>query len=224
MLLTWGIADRWLKAGRPPFSNLYESLVFFGWAVVFIFIYFIARKKIELAKSMWIGAGISLVNLVIVAYASLQYDGIEPLMPALQSNWLTFHVVTCFLSYAAFAFSFVTSIICLVLHSRGQVDRSRLYDQLTYQGIAFGFPFLTIGILSGAIWANEAWGTYWGWDPKEVWSAITWLIYGGYLHFRLIKKLKDFWANVVSIAGFAMVIFTYIGVSYLLPGLHSYAS
>lgn len=221
--LTLYMIMRWREAGRAPFSNLYESLMLFAWCLPAVY-----GGMLVASKSPWKHLGLvsSVVIVVILALASLMDDTISPLMPALQSNWLTVHVFACFVSYAAFAVSFFASAAFLAAavtgRGKGKSEQLRSLDQTAYQAISFGFPFLTFGIISGAIWANQAWGTYWGWDPKEIWSAITWLVYGAYLHMRLVKGYKDKPAATVSVIGFLCVLFTYFGVSYLLPGLHSY--
>ncbi|MCX8012217.1 MAG: c-type cytochrome biogenesis protein CcsB, partial [Desulfobacterota bacterium] len=152
---------------------------------------------------------------------------IQPLVPALQSNWLTYHVITCFLGYAAFAVSFGVSIMFLIkANSKGGIgilpDQAVL-DEINYKAISFGFPMLTLGIITGAVWANYAWGSYWSWDPKETWSLITWLFYAAFLHARYTRGWGGRKTAILSIIGFLAVIFTYFGVNLLLSGLHSYA-
>lgn len=216
------IIVRWVAAGRPPLSNMYESLIIFSWALILIYIVVEVIYKLKV-----LGIFVSILALLILASASGVDSSIKPLMPALQSNWLVVHVLVCFIGYAAFAISFVCSIMYLALHRReaskqGVQSLTASLDTITYKTIAFGFLFLTLGVITGAVWANSAWGRYWGWDPKEVWALITWFIYAFYLHMRVLKgwrKVKGAW---VSILGFLAVIFTYVGVSYLLPGLHSY--
>jgi cytochrome c-type biogenesis protein CcsB len=155
------------------------------------------------------------------------------LRPALQSSWLTYHVTTVMLSYSAFALSFLVSVVYLLKRAGGGNEgRARLLkalpsletlDVFNYQIVAIGFPLLTIGIFTGAVWAATAWGRPWAFDPKETWSAITWLVYGVFLHTRLLGNWEGTRSAVVGVIGFAAVLFTYLGVNYLLPGLHSYA-
>jgi cytochrome c-type biogenesis protein CcsB len=160
-------------------------------------------------------------------------DEIEPLIPALQSNWLTYHVLTCFLSYAAFAVSFGASIAFLLKKRKGEIREEEtgetgilpaatLLDEVIYKANAVGFLLLGIGIITGAVWANYAWGSYWSWDPKETWSLITWFIYAIFLHARLTRGWRGTRTAVLSIIGFCGVIFTFLGVNYVLSGLHSY--
>jgi len=229
---TAGIGMRWIESyqmgyGHAPFSNMYESLVFFSWTVaaLYIFVEFKYRERI-------IGVFATPLIFLAIAYASLSpniADKITPLIPALKSNWLIGHVITCFLGYAGFAVGFGFSIMYLIKPSGNGSNTllSRLpsldiIDELTYQMIVFGFLFLTIGIITGAVWANSAWGTYWSWDPKETWSLITWFIYATLLHLRMMRGWHGKNIAWVSILGFMAVLFTYFGVN-LLPGLHSYA-
>ena len=141
------------------------------------------------------------------------------------SNWLLAHVGVAIVAYGIFAFSFGTAILYLVkdrFKAKWLPAKDKL-DELTYQLIAFAFPFMILVIVTGAIWAEQAWGTYWSWDPKETWSLITTLIYLGYLHARLVMGWKGKVAAWFAVVGFLAVIFTYLGVSFLLSGLHSYA-
>jgi len=172
------------------------------------------------------------LSFLALAYASLSpniTDRIQPLIPALKSNWLIAHVITCFIGYAAFALSFGISLMYLIKQREKKGDSrfvglfpesSNLYE-VNYQLIMLGFLFLSIGIITGAVWANSAWGRYWGWDPKETWSLITWFIYATLLHARRTRGWEGKRIVYLSILGFVAVLFTYFGVNYL-PGLHSY--
>jgi cytochrome c-type biogenesis protein CcsB len=222
VLQTVYIGMRWAAAGRAPFSNMFESLVLFSWACVVIYLFVQRRARMPL-----LGAAASLLGALSLASASTFFGSeIRPLMPALQSNWLTVHVFTCFLGYGGFAVSFLSSVAFLVLSRAGSKATQESRDTLETtmaQTISFGFLFLTIGIITGAVWANSAWGTYWSWDPKETWSLITWFIYAAFLHCRFMRGWRGKRAAWVSIIGFISVLFTYIGVNFLLSGLHSYA-
>ena len=152
-------------------------------------------------------------------------------MPALKSNWLIAHVIACFIGYAAFAIAFGISIMYL-MRQRESSSQSRLLDRfpkanvlddLTHQMVMFGFLFLSAGIITGAVWANSAWGRYWGWDPKETWSLITWFVYATLLHAKMMRGWHGRRIAYLSIIGFGAVLFTYFGVN-LLPGLHSYGA
>lgn len=204
---------RWRLALRPPLSNMFESLVVFAWAIAVALIFTDLKYKIKVVNALT-----ALIGLLALGYASLLDKEIVPLMPALRSNWLTLHVLTCFIGYAALTVAFVFSVIILFKKE----DNLKL-DGISHKIIALGFLFLTLGIISGSVWANSAWGTYWSWDPKETWSLITWFIYAIYLHSRLKRGWKGKKAAWLSVIGFLAMLFTYFGVSYLLTGLHSYA-
>jgi cytochrome c-type biogenesis protein CcsB len=233
---TTAIFLRWYESyqmgiGRAPLTNLYESLVFFAWTIAVVYLLIERKFKIKTA-----GAFVTPFPFIIMAYASLTPNEIQPLVPALQSNWLISHVITCFVGYAAFAVSFAVSFLYLFKaraeNSPGQKESfflgylpaSEVLDEVGYKTIAIGFPLLTIGIITGAFWANVAWGTYWSWDPKETWSLIVWLIYAAYLHARITKGWRGTRAALLSIVGFAATLFCYLGVNLILSGLHSYGS
>ena len=226
-----GIILRWIESyemgiGHAPLSNLYESLIFFAMTIAMIHLFVGFKYKLR-----FISVVASPIPLLVMAYASLPKvnDAIQPLIPALQSNWLITHVMTCFVGYSAFAIAFGISIMFLIKPSvdgspSGIASRFPDFDtldDLTHQMVMFGFLFLSIGIITGAVWANQAWGRYWGWDPKETWSLITWLIYATLLHARLMRGWQGKRIAILSCIGFFAVIFTYFGVN-LLPGLHSY--
>lgn len=226
-----GITARWLISERPPLSNMYESFTFAIGGMVLVALIFEVTHRIRLAG---LGAGLlGFIFMVLALKAPIFDSKISPLMPALQSSWLTYHVITIMLSYSAFALSFFVSVFYLAKDSLGgdRTDSAFLrrlpsldsLDIFNYKIIAVGYPLLTIGIILGAVWAATAWGRPWGFDPKETWSAITWLIYTVYLHARFIGGWKGRRAAILALLGFAAVLFTYLGVNYLLPGLHSYA-
>ncbi len=225
---TAGILMRWVESyqmgiGHAPLSNLYESLVFFAWSIALLYI-FIEWKY----KNRVFGTLSTALACGVMAYASLKPDQIQPLIPALKSNWLIAHVFTCFIGYASFAIAFGISLLYLLRRFGGPAMLERLpadslLDELTHQLVMFGFIFLSAGIITGSVWANSAWGRYWGWDPKETWSLITWFVYAGLLHARFMRGWQGTRIAVLSIVGFLAVLFTYFGVNYL-PGLHSYGA
>lgn len=226
-----GVTARWMLAGRAPLSNMYESFTFATAGMVVVALGFEAVNRMRLAGLG--GAVLGFIFMVLADKAPIFDSQIKPLMPALQSSWLTYHVVTIMLSYSAFALSFFVSMAYLGKDLLGGDSSSGLLrrlpsmdalDTFNYKVIAVGFPLLTLGIVLGAVWAATAWGRPWGFDPKETWSAITWLIYAIYLHARYLAGWKGRRAAILSLIGFAGVLFTYLGVNYLLPGLHSYAS
>jgi len=235
---TAAILLRWVESyqmgfGHAPLSNMYESLVFFSWCIALL--YLLWEWKL---KSRVIGAFALPFAFAFNAYASLAPGisaRIDPLIPALQSNWLHAHVMTCFLAYSSFALSCAGGVIYLIKLRRegkekpagGVIDLFPALDSLDewiYKTIMVGFPLLTIGIVTGAAWANYAWGAYWSWDPKETWSLITWFVYAIFLHARITRDWRGKRTAILSIIGFVAVLFTYFGVNYLLSGLHSYAS
>ena len=325
-----GLALRWYESyqigsgyGHAPLSNIYESLTFFSLTIGTIYLGIERRYGNRV-----IGVFALPLAFFALAYASFgTNDQIQPLIPALKSNWLIAHVISCFIGYAAFAvgsgagllyllkdkgsfklstlgrcllwalsillwalavlalffifytlsvhfqtklnglpglpivlaslkplaglftwlyhwvglplgasfpivfatFLAVCGAICALFHLNADsavfklLPELNIVDELTHQLIMFGFLLLTVGIITGAVWANSAWGRYWGWDPKETWSFITWLIYAALLHFRMMRGWRGKRIAVLSIIGFAAVLFTYFGVN-LLPGLHSYGA
>jgi cytochrome c-type biogenesis protein CcsB len=235
LLNTIGLGMRWYESyalgyGRIPLTNMYEALIVLAWSTVIVYLVIEYRYKVR-----QLGSLVFPVVSLAMAYASLSpslTSEIKPLLPALQSNWLTYHVITCFLGYSAFAVSFGTSIAYFI-KGRGQSADSaaedavlpslQVLDEIIYKTIAIGFLMLGVGIITGAVWANYAWGRYWSWDPKETWSLITWLVYAAFLHARITRGWRGKRAAVFSIVGFACVLFCFVGVNLLLPGLHSYA-
>ncbi|MFA5073925.1 MAG: cytochrome c biogenesis protein CcsA [Nitrospirota bacterium] len=351
-------ASHALGIGRVPLTNLYESLLFFTWSIVLIYLVVEYRYKIR-------SLGAFVLGIVFLALGFNMLAGIQTeivgLMPALKSNWLFYHVLLCFLGYAAFGISFAVSMLSLLMDSqdrgrltsgfaglgilafiiflgylmagqgevmkkaywlglgililawilflilKGSHHRSQVFllwsfamtvagglvavmaveltvwfshpatgsfkshlftttffhpflpikllswafvlalfwlvwsqgiriknrmlaylpspdmlDSISYQMISLGWPLLTMGIITGSVWANTAWGSYWSWDPKETWSLITWFLYAIYLHARYMRGWKGTQMAVLSVAGFLAVLFTYLGVNLVLSGLHSY--
>jgi len=204
---------------QVPLSNFYESLVFFSWCLACLTLFFFRRYG-----ESFLGVAGGLLASLVLAYASLGVDSsIKPLMPALKSNWLLIHVITCFLGYAAFGLAFGAALFYLFqsFFSRSKAP-APLMDRLIYQAAVIGFIFLTLGILTGAVWAETAWGRYWSWDPKETASLITWFIYAALLHARLVQGWQGRPIAWLAVVGFGAVLFTYFGVSFFLSGLHSY--
>lgn len=287
-----------------PLTNLYESIVFFIWCLILG--YLIIEFKF---KNRSFGAFVTPVAGLALAFIDLSgmSKEIQPLVPALQSNWLLVHVMMSFIAYAAFSLSFSTALMYLILKTDKKYEVAYLFwsitlgimiilllatgldlltfkvmvkpdifiktymfkasffnpssaikvlswisalviifviwrygnvlkrliekfnitpatlDEITYKSIAIGFPIFTLGgLIFGAIWADQAWGVYWSWDPKETWSLITWFIYAFYLHGRMIRGWRGKRVAIVAVIGFTAVIFTYLGVNLLLSGLHSY--
>lgn len=281
------LGARWIDAGYFPLSNLYESLFFLAWGITAIHL-FAAR----LVQSRLVGVVTAPVVMAIVSFAALvlpdEMQVPQPLVPALQSNWLMMHVTVMLLSYAALLVGSLLALAFLVV-TRGQavslkgdslgastyrvrtqtqaqgaqpspvqmttafvdgpaggsepvavmdppqaktavlpeltpqrLSLAETLDNSSYRLIGLGFPLLTIGIIAGAVWANEAWGTYWSWDPKETWALITWLVFAAYLHARITKGWQGRRPAILATSGFVVVWVCYLGVNLLGKGLHSY--
>jgi cytochrome c-type biogenesis protein CcsB len=219
---------RYVEAGHTPITNLHESLSFFSLTVIGVFIAFERKYHVFI-----LGSFVTPLALLLMLASSLYPAAIPELPPALKSNWLFVHSTLAFLSYATFAVAFGSAIMYLIQeHFLKRKRLGPLYqklpsldilDEINYRCLTFGFPLLTVAIITGAIWAETAWGTYWSWDPKETWSMITWFIYAALLHGRLTTGWRGRRAAILSIVGFFFLLFTFLGVN-LLPGesLHSY--
>jgi ABC-type transport system involved in cytochrome c biogenesis permease subunit len=217
---TIALVVRTVLSGHPPVTNLFEYMSLFAWAVVLGFLFLWKRPGLELLTVF-----AAPVAFCIMVVASLFPASIEQqLIPALQSYWLWIHVSLAVLAEAAFAVAFVASIMYLIGARRGfggGASADQL-DRVTYRAIGIGFPLFTIGALfAGAVWAQKAWGTPWSWDPKETSSLIVWLVYAIYLHARLARGWRGVGAAWLSVAGFALTIFTILG-SVFFAGLHAY--
>jgi cytochrome c-type biogenesis protein CcsB len=241
------LVTRWILSGHFPLSNLYESLVFLAWCLVTLY------SILEYwTQSDFFGIFISPVVLGLIGFTqfSLPTDlqAVKPLVPALQSNWLIMHVSVMIGSYAALIFGCLLAMSYLlftfwITENRTQAETLLLIlDNWSYRLISIGFCFLTLGILSGAVWANETWGSYWSWDPKETWAFITWVTFAVYLHSRLLPygargeerstlpgtsqltlttQPKTYSAGIASF-GFVIIWVCYLGVNLVGKGLHSY--
>jgi cytochrome c-type biogenesis protein CcsB len=224
---TFGLGLRWYIAGHSPMSNGYESMIFISWVTLlagFIF----SRKSAFALSATAVLASMTLM----VAHLSFMDPEITNLVPVLKSYWLTLHVSVITGSYGFLGLGAILGLITLVLLSlSNDKNRDRIantIDELTvinYKTLTLGLYFLTIGTFLGAVWANESWGRYWGWDPKETWSLITIIVYSIVIHSRMIPGMKDiFTFNLLSLFAFSSVLMTYFGVNYYLSGMHSYAS
>ena len=224
-LHTAALVVRSTGAGRLPLTNQYEFATSFAWGICLCSLLFLWRFKFQA-----LGAFVTPVIFLIIGYSAMQSKDVRELMPALQSNWLAIHVSTAIISYGALGVSFAVSFMFLL---RGRmrnnpfwqkhIPEEKKLDSISYRAVSLGFLFLTFVIITGAIWAESAWGSYWSWDPKETWALITWFIYAIYLHQRIVRGWKGRAAAIFAVIGFICVIFTYIGVNTLLPGIHSYA-
>lgn len=209
------IAGRWYVGGRAPMSNMYESLVFLIWT--FAGAYLLFRRAYGPSLERLTPWAALLAALSTAATAFFPSD-ITPLMPALQSDWLLAHVSTVMAGYGALLLAFLCGAYYFFAG-----DKQQETEALCYRACLSGFWLLSLGIITGAVWANSAWGTYWSWDPKETWSLITWLYYAVAIHLRRTSGWRGPKFAKLMLWGFALVMFTYFGVNYLLPGLHSYA-
>ncbi len=261
-ILFCDILSRWINAKYFPLSNLYESILFLCWALLFGQI--LIEKK---TNSKLLGTINIPIVLLLNTFATLtlppEMQKIVPLVPSLQSNWLMMHVTMMMISYATLLLGSLLCLLYVVLdikktnktpslspisnlqyvraekgiklnsidineNSKNETKlktRNSLLNTIdfwSYRIIGLGFPFLSLGIISGAVWANEAWGSYWSWDPKETWALITWLVFAIYLHARLTKGLKGKESAIIGASGFFVIWICYLGVNFLGQGLHSY--
>lgn len=266
ILLVINLFGRWINAQYFPLSNLYESLLFLCWALLF------GQILIEMKTNSKLLGTINLpIVLLLNSFASLtlppEMQKIVPLVPSLQSNWLMMHVTMMMISYATLLLGSLFCLLYLILSNKKSknletqegtknnglnsyfyannliinLDESKsstkvvesigsksryslleILDLWSYRIISLGFPFLSIGIISGAVWANEAWGSYWSWDPKETWALITWLVFAIYLHARLTRGWAGRKTAFVGSLGFFIIWICYLGVNFLGKGLHSY--
>jgi ABC-type transport system involved in cytochrome c biogenesis permease subunit len=220
VLLLVVLALRSFEVRFVALTSMYESLAF--WAAVVGIVAFIYRMQKRLPYKPAAAFGATMLAVVMLAVASsplIPKEALPPI-PALRSGWLILHVSFTFVGEAFFVASFVAAVMFLATKDG---ERRLELDRLTYTAIAVGYPFFTAGALVfGAIWAEQAWGRWWSWDPKETWALVTWLVYTGYLHVRLVMRRKDALPAVLAVAGFLCTVFTFFGVNYLLPGLHSY--
>jgi cytochrome c-type biogenesis protein CcsB len=221
---TVALVVRSMASGHLPVTNLYEYLTFFAWAIVAGFLLMWRRKDLTLLTVF--ASPVAFAMMVVASMFPARVE--QQLMPALQSHWLTIHVTLAVLGEAAFAVAFVAAVLFLVTSRRGAagsadgVSSADRFDEVTYRAIGVGFPLFTIGALfAGAVWAQQAWGTPWSWDPKETSSLIVWLVYAIYLHARLVRGWRGRGAAVLSIVAFALTFMTILG-SRILGGLHSY--
>ncbi|WP_329003729.1 c-type cytochrome biogenesis protein CcsB [Kribbella sp. NBC_00709] len=242
LLLTWlgfvlhlgGVVTRGLAAGRVPWGNMYEFSITASLAVAIVYLIFVQKYKLQ-----YLGLGVTFVIAAVLGLASLAlYTPAGPLVPALHSYWLVIHVSSAAISGGAFTVGGLVSVLYLVKAraerkvlaggtmsaSLRRLPSAEAMDGTAYKVLAFAFPLWTFGVLvAGPIWAEHAWGRYWGWDPKEVWSLVTWVVYAAYLHARATAGWRGRRAAIIAIVGWVVFIFNFVGVNLLVSGLHSYA-
>jgi cytochrome c-type biogenesis protein CcsB len=227
ILHTSHIIARYFVAGHLPITNLHEASSFFSWCIVLLFFYIEYRYRIGL-----LGSFIMPLVFILMLSSSVLPREIKPLSPLLQSYWLGIHTGLAFLGDAAFAMAAGIGLMYLLQehfvkkkHLGNLFQRLpnlQILDEINYRLITIGFPLLTLAIITGALWAESAWGSYWRWDPKEVWSLITWLIYVLVLHVRLRVGWRGRKAAILSIVGFCVVLFTFFGINLLIKGIHTF--
>ncbi len=228
LIHTLSIIYRYIDAGRLPIVGMHEASSFFAWCIVLIFFFLEYRYKIGI-----MGSFILPIVFILMLSSSVLPREIRPLSPVLQSYWLGIHTFLAFLGNAAFAVACGIGIMYLIQehhlkskHLGGLFQRLpslQVLDEINYRLITLGFPLLTLAIITGALWAESAWGSYWRWDPKEAWSLITWFIYAFVLHVRLVAGWRGKRAAILSIIGFMAILFTFFGVNLLLKSLHSFS-
>ena len=212
-----------MGAFHPPWSNLFEALTF--WSFVTGAIYLIIERKY----------GVKLLGLFVLPvvfglslFAILKANAeIVPLMPALRSYWLYLHVITAFVGYAGFTVAFAGAVLYLLKEKKPNLNflpSLDILDEIAYKSVVTVFPIWTASIILGAAWANEAWGGYWSWDPKEVWSLIVWLFFGAYLHTRQMLGWRGTKSAWLLVFGFINVLICFFAINLFFPGLHSYAT
>jgi len=220
LLNTAYIVTRGVVASRLPLSNQFEFSTAFAWGIALMYIVVYLKFKAQ-----WISAVAMPAVFLLLSYAALLPKEITELMPALKSVWFGLHIGCAVFSYAAFVIAGCIGVIYLYRLKKGETENSNnliQMDYLSYRIICLGFLLLTVVILSGCVWAEQAWGTFWSWDPKETWALITWIVYAIYLHQRLRKDWRGKKMAIFAIVSIIFVLFTFIGVNTLMSGLHSY--
>ncbi|MFM1986799.1 MAG: hypothetical protein RLZZ479_614 [Bacteroidota bacterium] len=212
---------RGIAAQRAPWGNMYEFALASAVAIIFTFLFISIKKDIA-----WLGIFVIVPVILLLGLSVIVlYTESGPLVPALKSSWLLIHVSSAIISYGAFSINFALSILYL-LRNKGKfknLPSAKRIDGFSYKVVLFAFPIWTFAVISGAIWAESAWGRYWGWDPKETWAFITWIIYAAYLHSRVTIGWKGTKSAWVSIAGYAAIVFNFFVINIWVTGLHSYA-
>nr|YP_009399881.1 cytochrome c biogenesis protein ccs1 [Tolypiocladia glomerulata]ARW69700.1 cytochrome c biogenesis protein ccs1 [Tolypiocladia glomerulata] len=250
LAIALSLVIRWINNKYFPLSNLYESLLFLGWCITFVQIFIERKVENKFIGSITIPIVLFTVGFANMSLPP-ELKLASPLVPALKSNWLMMHVTVMILSYSTLMIGSLLSFLLLIIsgnqtiriegnsinnekkillkysasndHSNvSNIKLMQFIDNMSYRTIGFGFPLLTIGIISGAVWANDAWGTYWSWDPKETWALITWITFAIYLHSRINSKLQGKKPAIIASIGFIVIWICYLGVNFLGKGLHSY--
>ncbi len=227
LLHTLGLIARWIISGHAPWSNAYESIIYVAWATMFFGLAFDRKSKLTVASSAFVTA-----MILMAAYMNWIDPEIANLQPVLNSYWLMIHVAVIVASYGPFALGMILGLVSLLLilftNEKNKAKMDLNIQELTYineMALTIGLIMLTIGNFLGGQWANESWGRYWGWDPKETWALISIMVYAFVIHARFVPALRGKWVfNLMSMFAFVSILFTYYGVNFHLVGLHSYAS
>ena len=227
ILHTGGLAARWFISGHAPWSDAYESMIYVAWATMFFGLIFGRKSMLTMAATSFVSS-----MILMIAHWNWMDPSIANLQPVLDSYWLMIHVAVIVGSYGPFALGMIIGVVSLLLITISQKSNKEKIGlnlkELTIineLSITVGLIMLTIGNFLGGMWANESWGRYWGWDPKETWALISILVYAFVIHMRFVPGLRGSWTfNFMSIVAFASIMMTYFGVNFYLVGLHSYAS
>lgn len=219
--------SQYLDLGQAPVTNLPQSLSFFSWTLVAIYLLLQLRYQVIV-----LGSFLTPLALISILIAAALPSSTEPLDPVLRSYWFPIHVTSAFLGNGFFGLAFCSGIMYLLQEHQVKGKRMgffyhrlpslRILDEMNYRCLTLGFPLLTLGIISGSVWAEYAWGSYWNWDPKQTWSLITWLVYAALLHGRLTFGWRGRRAAILSILGFSIMLFTFVGVNLILKGAHNF--
>jgi ABC-type transport system involved in cytochrome c biogenesis permease subunit len=220
IIFFWEFIDRSIRIHFVAVTNVYETMVLYaGLIALLLFVYRLISKERTFPYLLFGGTVVAIV-LMAVSSSPLTSKDVLPPIPALQSYWLVLHVTTAMIGESFFVVGFVAAILYLATKNE---DKKIKLDRLMYVSVVIGYLFFTAGgLIFASIWAQTAWGRYWGWDPKETWSLITWLTYTAYLHSRFVRRLRGKITAILLIIGFLFTLFTIFGVNYLLSGLHSY--
>jgi ABC-type transport system involved in cytochrome c biogenesis permease subunit len=205
---------RWVRADHVPMLSAYEFVTFFAMLVIGVFLLFAVKER-----NQALGVFLLPVGLGLMIYAAFMPKAVEPELQIFNSLLLKSHILITLLGYAAWAVTFAASVSYLYLE-RTKRGEPGMFDRMAYRAAFFAFAFLTLGIITGALWGERVFGQLWFWDPKETWSFITWLIFLAYLHARYTLDWRGRRAAILAIVGFAALVFTYVGVDFLLPQIH----
>jgi ABC-type transport system involved in cytochrome c biogenesis permease subunit len=225
LLLGASLVFRTLATGHGPFSNMYEFSIAFAWGILGVYLWFEHKYHQRILGLVALPAALGLLLYAIYLANTEGASSVEPLVPALQNNLLlSVHVATAIVAYGSFTIAFAAALLFLAQPESGRwgLPKPAVLDEIGYRAIVIGFPFLTLTIVLGAVWADVAWGRYWGWDPKETASLVTWFIYGAYLHARVMRGWRGRKAAILLIIGFGATLLTYFG-NLFFGGLHSYS-